>query len=185
MCIRDRLYPTAIRLVHGVTGTGLLLAGQLVSALSMVVAVAGLVHLVEKDEGHSRSGTTAMLLVAFPTAFFLLADYPDSMALALAVWAFIAVRNRYWVLAGLAAAGLFLTKYYLAIVVVGPPLRVSLDPGLEDRRRPDPSPLPRHLDGERDGTVRLGDRRAPDRCGGLLVLAPVSYTHLRAHETDS
>src|SRR5664280_2191861 len=60
----------------------------------MVVAVAGLVHLVEKDEGHSRSGTTAMLLVAFPTAFFLLADYPDSMALALAVWAFIAVRYR-------------------------------------------------------------------------------------------
>ncbi len=112
------LYPTAIRLVHRVTGTGLLLAGQLVSALSMVVAVAGLVHLAEKDEGHSRSGTTAMLLVAFPTAFFLLADYPDSMALALAVWAFIAVRNRYWVLAGLAAAGLFLTKYYLAIVVV-------------------------------------------------------------------
>ncbi len=112
------VYPAAIWLVHSVTGIGSAVVGQLISALAMVAALAGLVHLTELDAERSRAGVAVTLLVAFPTAFFLLTDYPDSLALALAVWAFIAARHRHWVLAGLCAAGAFMTKYYLAIVVV-------------------------------------------------------------------
>jgi hypothetical protein len=112
------LYPALIWLAHAVLGTGLYATGQLVSAGAMVVAVAGLVYLTGLDGGPSQAGTAVMLLVAFPTAFFLLADYPDSLALACTVWAFIAARHRHWVLAGLVAAGAFMTKYYFAIAVV-------------------------------------------------------------------
>jgi Dolichyl-phosphate-mannose-protein mannosyltransferase len=112
------VYPAAIWLAHAVTGIGSAVVGQLISALAMVAALAGLVHLTELDAERSRAGVAVTFLVAFPTAFFLLTDYPDSLALALAVWSFIAARHRHWVLAGLCAAGAFMTKYYLAIVVV-------------------------------------------------------------------
>jgi Dolichyl-phosphate-mannose-protein mannosyltransferase len=112
------VYPAAIWLVHAVTGIGSAVVGQLISALAMVAALAGLVHLTDLDAARSRAGAAVTLLVAFPTAFFLLTDYPDSLALALAVWSFVAARHRHWVLAGLCAAGAFMTKYYLAIVVV-------------------------------------------------------------------
>ncbi len=113
------LYPALVRSAQAVTGIGFLLAGQLVSMLALVVALAGLVHIAELDGDRVRSGTAVTLLVAFPTAFFLVIDYADSLALALVVWAFVAVRHRHWAIAGLCAAGAFLTKYYLAIVVVG------------------------------------------------------------------
>ncbi len=113
------LYPAVVRSVHAVTGIGTLLAGQLVSMLALVAGLAGMVHVAELDGDRVRSGTAVTLLVAFPTAFFLVIDYADALALALVVWAFVAVRHRRWALAGLFAAGAFLTKYYLAIVVVG------------------------------------------------------------------
>jgi hypothetical protein len=113
------LYPAVVRSVQAVTGFGFLFAGQLVSMLALVAALAGLVHVAELDGDRVRSGTAVTLLVAFPTAFFLVIDYADSLALALVVWGFLAVRHRRWALAGLCGAGAFLTKYYLAIVVVG------------------------------------------------------------------
>ncbi len=113
------LYPAVIRAVHAVTGIGTLLTGQLVSMLAFVAGLAGMIHVAELDGDRVRSGTGVTLLVAFPTAFFLVIDYADALALALVVWAFVAVRHRRWTLAGLFAAGAFLTKYYLAIVAVG------------------------------------------------------------------
>ena len=112
------LYPAAVWSVRAVTGIGVVVVGQVVSFVALVAAATGIAHLVERDEDSRRAGATVTLLVAFPTAFFLLADYPDSLALALCVWSFIAVRDRRWLLAGLAAAGATMTKYYLAVAVV-------------------------------------------------------------------
>ena len=113
------LCPAAIGAVHTVTGLGLLLAGQVVSWLALAAGLAGLVHLVELDRDEAHSASAVTLLVAFPTAFFLVVDYADSLALALVVLAFVAARHQRWAVAGLAASGAFLTKFYLAIVVVG------------------------------------------------------------------
>lgn len=112
------LYPALVAVAHTATGAGWVVSGQLVSAAATVVAIAGLVHLTTPDEGISRSGTTVLLLVAFPTAFFLLVDYPESLALAVVVWSWIAARSGHWIAAGLIAACAVMTKYYLVIIAV-------------------------------------------------------------------
>lgn len=131
------LYPLALWTVHSMTGVGLLLAGQMVSILALVAGLAGLVHLVELDRDQAHSGTAVTLLVAFPTAFFLVVDYADALALALVVLAFVAARHQRWAVAGLAASGAFLTKFYLALVVVGllVELWTSTRPGTPAARR--------------------------------------------------
>jgi hypothetical protein len=112
------LYPALIAVLHWATSVGWIASGQVVSGLATVIGLAGLVHLVDRGDGPTRSSTAAMLIVAFPTGFFLLVDYPESLALALAVWAFIAVRNRWWLTAGVLVAGAAMTKYYLALLIV-------------------------------------------------------------------
>jgi hypothetical protein len=111
------LYPFLVASVHVLGGVGVLLAGQLVSAAALVMALAVLVRLVELDTARALSGTTVTLVAAFPTAFFLVGDYADALALALVVVAFAAARRQMWVVAGLCAGGAFLTKFYLGIVV--------------------------------------------------------------------
>lgn len=135
-------YPWIVWLVHTIVPLGWISSTQLVSALAMVIALAGLVHLVDKDEGQI-SNATVTLLVAFPTAFFLLAGYPDSLALLFVVWAFVAARHDRWLLAGLAAAAAAMTVFYLGVVVIALLLEVW-------QARPEGRSWP---DGwERDGT---------------------------------
>ena len=65
-----------------------------------------------------RRGVGDDAALAFPTAFFLLAPYPESLALAFVALALVAARSERWMLAGVMAAGAAMTKYYLVIVVV-------------------------------------------------------------------
>jgi len=59
-----------------------------------------------------------MMLLAFPTAFFLLAPYPESLALAFVALALVSAKSERWLLAGVMAAGAAMTKYYLVVVAV-------------------------------------------------------------------
>jgi hypothetical protein len=88
-----------------------------VSFLATLVGLAGVVIITDRDQGVQASNSTVMMLAAFPTAFFLLAGYPESMALAFVVWSFIAARRGRWLLAGLAALGAAMTVYYLVVVL--------------------------------------------------------------------
>ena len=110
-------YPWVVAAVHAVTRMDWVWASQVASALATVVGIAGLVHVADRDQGVPTSNLAVTLLVAFPTAFFLLAGYPESLALAFVVWAFVAARSGHWLLSGLAAAGAAMTNFYLAIVV--------------------------------------------------------------------
>jgi hypothetical protein len=112
------VYPWAIRLVHAVTGLGWVTSAELWSALALVAGLTGLSHWVAGLRDRSTADITVVLVVIWPTAFFLLAPYPESTALALVTWALLAVRQRWHLAAGLCAAGAALTKYYLVIVVV-------------------------------------------------------------------
>jgi hypothetical protein len=58
-----------------------------------------------------------MALVSFPTAFFLLAGYPESLALVFVVGAFLAARRGHWLVAGVAAMLAAMTVYYLVIIL--------------------------------------------------------------------
>ena len=83
-------YPVVVAAVHLITRMDWVWASQVASALATMVGIAGLVRLADRDQGAQASNLAVTLLVAFPTAFFLLAGYPESLALAFVVWAFVA-----------------------------------------------------------------------------------------------
>jgi hypothetical protein len=111
-------YSGVLGAVHSWFGFNYIASGQFVSAVFCIIALAGVIYIIEKQAGISVGRGAAFLTVAFPTGFFLLGDYPDSMALALLVWGFVALQRRRWLIAGLAAGLAFITIFYLAIVFV-------------------------------------------------------------------
>jgi hypothetical protein len=121
------LYPTAIRLVHGLTGLGWMTSAELWSAGALVIGLAGLSHLASKLASRSAGDAAVVLVAVWPTAFFLLAAYPESTGLALVTWALLAAYYRRYLVAGLCAAGAALTKYYLVVVVVALVIEVVVD----------------------------------------------------------
>jgi hypothetical protein len=127
------MYPWGIHAVHSITTLGWIASAELLSALAVFVSIATLHRLATLDAGVEVAGTSVMLLLAFPTAFFLLAPYPESLALALVALAFLAARKGYWLAAGSLAAAATLTKYYLAILVVA--LAVEVWQRRRDRQR--------------------------------------------------
>lgn len=102
------LYPMLTRLVALGTGRHWLLAAYLVSNLAALAALVLLHRLtaLELSEAHARR--VVVYVCVFPTGFFLLAPYTESLFLALSVGALYAARRRRWpvaaVLGGLAAA---------------------------------------------------------------------------------
>ena len=112
------LYPLLIRIAHDVTGLGYISAAELVSTLGLFVALAALWKLVDLDAGLKAADAACVLLLAWPSAFFLVATYPESVTLAAAVLAFLAVRRGHVVTAGVLAAVAAMGKYYLVLLVV-------------------------------------------------------------------
>jgi len=98
------LYPVLLRLAGDLLGGQYLLGGLIVSNLAYVLALGLFYRLAawELDEATARRGV--LYLALFPTAFFFLAGYAESLFLLVSVASFYAARRGYWDLAG--AAGL-------------------------------------------------------------------------------
>ena len=112
------MYPWGIRAVHWVTPLNWTASAELLSAGALFVALTALHRLASSFGGDDMGGASVMLLLAFPTAFFLLAPYPESLALAFVAVALVCARRERWMLAGLCAAGATLTKYFLVVLAV-------------------------------------------------------------------
>ena len=99
------LYPTAVRGVSTLIGGHPLAAALIVSNLAFLAAliVVYLLTLVEFDERTARRAT--LYMAVWPTAFFFLAPYSESLFLALAAGAVLCARTGRWVPA--AALGAF------------------------------------------------------------------------------
>lgn len=106
------------RLAHDVTGLGYVTAAELVSTAGLFVALAGLWKLVDLDSGMAAADAACVMLLAWPSAFFLVATYPESVTLAAAVLAFLAVRKGHVVTAAVLAAAAAMGKYYLILLLV-------------------------------------------------------------------
>ena len=96
--------PRAGRLTHDVTGTSYELSAELVSTAALVVALAAMWKLVDLDVGGQAADASCVMLLAWPSAFFLVATYPESVTLAAVTLAFLARRRGHFVAAGLLAA---------------------------------------------------------------------------------
>ncbi|HEV2404849.1 MAG TPA: glycosyltransferase family 39 protein [Ktedonobacterales bacterium] len=92
------------------TGGNYRYSGLLVANVSGFALLVLLRRLAERELG-AETGRRAMLYLAvFPTAFYLFAPYAESLFLALTVGAFLALRERRWLLAGLLGGLATLTK---------------------------------------------------------------------------
>ena len=112
------LYPLLVAVVHGVFRFGYVASGEIVSTVGLAVALAALWKLVDLEVGARAADGACVLLLAWPSAFFLVATYPESVTLAVATLAFYAARRGHYVGAGLLAAAAALGKYYLVLLVV-------------------------------------------------------------------
>lgn len=103
------LYPLAVWLVGRIVPQPVL-AALLVSNLCALIFLYLLHREVAARFDDRLAGETLFLLISFPTAFFLLAGYSESLFLALVLGFFGALRGRHWLTAGLLAALATLTR---------------------------------------------------------------------------
>jgi hypothetical protein len=93
-----------------VLGGDEVLAALLLSTAAAVAALACLYRLTEARYGPRAARLAVLALGLYPTAFFLLAPFTESLFLALTLAAFVAADARRWWLAGLLGALASLTR---------------------------------------------------------------------------
>ena len=104
------LFPLAIRAVSFVLGGRPFAAGTLVSNAAFLVALVVTYRLTAAELTERTARTTVLLLCLFPTSYFFLMPYAESLFLLLAVITFWAARRRRWWLAGATGALAALTR---------------------------------------------------------------------------
>jgi hypothetical protein len=112
------LYPALVRIAHDISGIGYITSSEIVSTVGLVIALAALWKLVDLEVGPRAADGACVMLLAWPSAFFLVATYPESVTLAAATIAFLAARRGRYLAAGLFAAAATMGKYYLVLLVV-------------------------------------------------------------------
>ena len=94
------LYPMTVRLLSFLMGGHPLAASLIVSNLAFLGALIVLYFLTFSELSPEAARKTVLYASVFPTAFFFLAPYSESLFLLLSVAAFWAARRRKWPLAG-------------------------------------------------------------------------------------
>jgi hypothetical protein len=115
------LYPWLMRLIGSMLGghdEAYLLAGLMVSNLACIALFYYLFRLVTMEVGMACARRTVVYLAIFPTAFFLLAGYAESLFLLCIVAAFYHARRGQWVAAGVWSMFAPLARLPGAVIVV-------------------------------------------------------------------
>jgi hypothetical protein len=97
-------FPTAIRVVHFVLPVSWTRAGEGAALLTQIAMVIGLWILTRDIWGTEVADRTIVLFCFFPGAFIFAILYSEPMLIALACLCLIAMRRRWWLIAGLAAS---------------------------------------------------------------------------------
>jgi mannosyltransferase PIG-V len=98
------LYPMLIRIVSPVLGGHPLAAGLLLSNAAFLCALVVLYFLTSSEFDERIARRTVLYMAIFPTAYFFLAPYSESLFLFLVVASLWAARRGKWPLAGVAGA---------------------------------------------------------------------------------
>jgi hypothetical protein len=117
------LYPVLIRLVAALIGD-YLLAALLISNLACVFFFILLYQRLETLYAHQRSRWTLISLALFPTSFYLVAGYGDSLGLALSLAAWASLDKQRYTRAGLLGMLAGLARPQLWVIVL--PMLYSL-----------------------------------------------------------
>jgi hypothetical protein len=97
-------YVLAIRAVDLISPVGPAGAALLVSNAAFVASLLAVYTLTRREYDDRHARRTVLLIAFFPTSFFFLAPYPESLFLLLSVLTFWAVRADRWAIGGLTGA---------------------------------------------------------------------------------
>jgi len=128
------LYPLATRLVSFAIGGHTFAAAMLVSNGAFFGALLVLHSLTRTELSERVAKTTVLLLCLFPTSFFFLAPYSESLFFLLAVCALWAARRERWAIAAAAGFGAALTRN-VGVVVAAAIAAEALQQRWEGERR--------------------------------------------------
>lgn len=95
------LYPLLTRLAHEVIGGHIAISALLISNAAFILALSYTYRLIRLDDKESIARRATIYLAIFPTAFFYLAGYAESLFLLGAVGALYYARRQAWFRAGL------------------------------------------------------------------------------------
>ncbi len=95
------LYPLLMWAVDALLGCGSLLAGIIVSNVAFALALVFLHRLVLMEIDCETADRSLVYIIFFPTAFFFLAAYSESLLLLSSVASIYYARRQRWILAGL------------------------------------------------------------------------------------
>jgi len=98
------LYAWLTRIVTHIVGSDYVVGGLIVSTVATIVAFACLYQLADRQYGFKSARWTVVTLAIYPTAFFLIAPFTESLCLALTLGAFLAAYKRRWLLTGILGA---------------------------------------------------------------------------------
>jgi hypothetical protein len=98
------LYPMTVRVVSAALGHHPLAAALIVSNACFLAALVVFFRLTELEFSRDLARRATLYLAIFPTAFFFVAPYSESLFLLLAVGCFLLARRRRWLAAGVVGA---------------------------------------------------------------------------------
>ena len=104
------LYPLMIRLTAPVFGGNYLLAALVLSTVLCVIVLILLYELFAQVASQEVAREAVMMFLGFPTAFFLLAGYTESLFLVLVLLFWLLARRKQWLWAALVAGLATLTR---------------------------------------------------------------------------
>ena len=104
------LYPLLIRIAAPIFGGNYLLAALVLSTLFCIIALILMYELFVAMYPEVNARAAVMMFMTFPTAFFLLAGYTESLFIALVLVFWILARNKQWFWAGVIAGLATLTR---------------------------------------------------------------------------
>lgn len=111
------LFPILIRAFVPFSGNNYVLASLLVSNICCLIAFILLFKLIQREFHDDALATrTIVILAAFPTAYYLMAGYTETLFLALTLGAFLAAFDKKWWLAGILAFFASLTRLQGAVL---------------------------------------------------------------------
>ena len=112
------LYPMLIRLLGTLFAGNYLLAALVISNLAFAGVLFCLYRLTERQLGGTGARRSTLYLAIFPTAFFFLAAYTESLFLLLTLAAFLSAHEKRWWLAGTLGFLASLTRLQGVVLVV-------------------------------------------------------------------
>jgi hypothetical protein len=128
------LLPLAMHVLAPLLGGNTLLAGLFIANAAYVGALFAFLGLAQEETGDRGAARRAtMYLAFFPTAFFFLAAYTESLFLLAAVLAVWATRRRRWIWAGVWGGVACLTRLPALLIVI-PLIYAAWDSWRRERR---------------------------------------------------